>query len=61
MFITTKYDIGEIVTLRPFDDIRAVVRGYAVDATGVRYECAWFTGDNARYIELFQECELANG
>ena len=53
-----RYELGEIVLLRPYDDLKAIVRGIYQGENELKYECAWFRNDGSRIIEYFFACEL---
>ncbi len=50
--------IGATVLLRPYDDLKAIVRGVYLGQDEVKYECAWFRNDGSRCIEFFFPTEL---
>lgn len=52
------YAIGDDVMLRPYDDLKAIVRAVYIEEDGLKYECAWFRSDGSRSTEYFSPCEL---
>lgn len=52
------FTIGEDVLLRPYSDLKAIVRGVYIGENDLKYECAWFRNDGSRCIEFFFPGEL---
>lgn len=51
-------NIGDVVNLRPYDDLKAIVRTILLTEKETRYECSWFDNNGCRNIEIFYPCEL---